>query len=144
MTPYVNVRSTPDEGIYGFLDLPRYASGYAVLHNTISFIPEAHMLKPYKDRVYSTYAFMESMLYTIQEDYELILKAKAQAEGQVMAQDSFALNWSWSRSDLTVLFSKVMRLNIKKAKSQGWTACITTVLNPMRRKSLITNTSEKA
>jgi hypothetical protein len=119
MTPYVNVRSTPDEGIYGFLDLPRYASGYAVLHNTISFIPEAHMLKPYKDRVYSTYAFMESMLYTIQEDYELILKAKAQAEGQVMAQDSFALNWELEPERFDSIVFKGYAAKYKKSEVSG-------------------------
>ncbi|MCB0643540.1 MAG: hypothetical protein KDC44_17960, partial [Phaeodactylibacter sp.] len=32
MSPYVNARNTPDEGIYSFLDLPRYSSGYAALH----------------------------------------------------------------------------------------------------------------
>ncbi|MCB0684759.1 MAG: hypothetical protein KDC32_28155, partial [Saprospiraceae bacterium] len=49
MTPYVNVDGTPDEGIYGFLDLPRYSTGYAALHQCIGFTPETHMLKPYRD-----------------------------------------------------------------------------------------------
>ena len=62
MTPYVYARNTPDEGIAGFLDYGRFSSGYASLHHTISFMPETHMLKPYKDRVWSTYEFMASMI----------------------------------------------------------------------------------
>ena len=40
MTPYVYARNTPDDGIAGFLDYARYSSGYANLHNCISFMPE--------------------------------------------------------------------------------------------------------
>ena len=119
MTPYVNVRSTPDEGIYGFLDLPRYASGYAVLHNTISFIPEAHMLKPFKDRVMSTYTFMESMLNTIHEDHELILQVKAQADGQVMLQDSVALNWELEAEKVDSIIFKGYTAKYKKSEISG-------------------------
>jgi hypothetical protein len=68
MTPYVHARNTPDEGIAGFLDYSRYSSGYASLHHTISFMPETHMLKPYKDRVLSTYAFMLGMINFL-DDY---------------------------------------------------------------------------
>ena len=79
MTPYVYARSTPDEGIIEFLDLARYSSGYAALHNTIAFMPETHMLKPYKDRVESTYHFMDSMIKLMHTDHQLIAEAKAKA-----------------------------------------------------------------
>jgi hypothetical protein len=59
MIPYVNSRDIPDDGIYGFMDHPRYSSGYAAMHHTISFMPETHMLKPYKDRVISTLEFLK-------------------------------------------------------------------------------------
>ena len=49
--PYVNpVKTTPDDGIEDFLEVPRFSTGYAALHHTIGFMPETHMLKPFADR----------------------------------------------------------------------------------------------
>ena len=63
MTPYVDFeQGNPDKGWEGFYDEPRYSSGYATLFHTIAFMPETHMLKPFKDRVLSTYALMQTMI----------------------------------------------------------------------------------
>jgi hypothetical protein len=63
MTPYVDFEEgNPDRGWEGFYDEPRYSSGYAALFHTMAFMPETHMLKPFKDRVRSTYALMETMI----------------------------------------------------------------------------------
>lgn len=62
MSPYVDFRGAVDRGIYAFDDLPRYSMGYGVLHHIPSFTSEAHMLKPYADRVKATRAYLESML----------------------------------------------------------------------------------
>ena len=93
MTPYVYARTTPDDGIAGFLDLPRYSSGYAALHHAYSFIPEAHMLKPYKDRVLSIYAFMESMLETMEENKAAIHQSIKDAAALMQTKITFDLNW---------------------------------------------------
>ncbi|MGH8050086.1 MAG: M14 family zinc carboxypeptidase [Arenimonas sp.] len=61
--PYVNpVKVTPDEGIEDFLEVPRFSTGYAALHNTIGFMPETHMLKPFADRYASMRALVETVL----------------------------------------------------------------------------------
>lgn len=64
ITPYVNVfNTTPDsKGITQFLDGPRYSTGYAALFNTLGFMVETHMLKPFDIRVKATYDFLESVL----------------------------------------------------------------------------------
>ncbi len=63
MTPYVNFETeTPDKGMEMFYDPPRYSSGYAALFQTIGFVPETHMLKPFKERVLSTYALMQTVI----------------------------------------------------------------------------------
>lgn len=110
MTPYVYARSTPDEGIAGFLDLPRYSSGYANLHNSISFMPETHMLKPFKDRVMSTYHFMVSMLEYVDTNADEIKSARSKAVQQTMTKTDFDLNW-------TVDMDRVDKLTFK-----GYTA----------------------
>jgi len=94
MTPYVNARNTPDEGIYGFLDLPRYSSGYAALHHAISFMPETHMLKPFKDRVQSVYQFMQSAITVAIRDKSIIQAARIEAISLDRKADSLAINWT--------------------------------------------------
>ncbi|MCB0653480.1 MAG: M14 family metallopeptidase [Saprospiraceae bacterium] len=101
MTPYVYARNTPDEGIAAFLDLPRFSSGYAALFNTISFMPETHMLKPFKDRVASTKAFSESIIKAIYEDGAALKIARQKAIAATMEKSTFELNWEldFSRQD---------------------------------------------
>ncbi|RYY64242.1 MAG: hypothetical protein EOO13_18725, partial [Chitinophagaceae bacterium] len=63
MIPYVDFGSTDfSKGMTMFMDPPRYSSGYAALFNTISFMPETHMLKPYKERVQSTFDLMKTFI----------------------------------------------------------------------------------
>jgi len=119
MTPYVHVRNTPDEGIAGFLDLPRYSSGYAALHNTISFIGETHMLKPFKDRVRSTYAFMAALIKEMQADFEKIAALRKQAIQRDMERDSFELNWSLDRSKKEKLLFKGYEAKHKPSEISG-------------------------
>jgi hypothetical protein len=59
MVPYVNdFDKTPDSGWREFNDLPRFSSGYASLFHSMAYVPETHMLKPFKDRVIATYDLM--------------------------------------------------------------------------------------
>jgi hypothetical protein len=119
MTPYVYARTTPDEGIAGFLDLPRYASGYAALHNTISFIPETHMLKPFKDRVRSTYTFMESVLQHLQKNKAAVQNARQQAIANSIKKDRFALNWELDRSRVDTILFKGYAAKYKPSEVSG-------------------------
>lgn len=94
MTPYVFARNTPDEGIAGFLDLPRYSSGYAALYHSLSFISETHMLKPYEDRVKSTYFFMENMIKQMNRDNKKIKALRAKAIENAKTKTQFEVNWT--------------------------------------------------
>lgn len=63
MTPYVySLGATPDDGIQDFLETPRFSTGYAALHHTLGFTTEAHMLKPFADRVEATRQFLAVLL----------------------------------------------------------------------------------
>ena len=106
MTPYVYSRTTPDEGIAGFLDLARYSSGYAALHNTISFMPETHMLKPYKDRVWSVYYFMENMLEHLSQNHLKLLKERNRTKDNIRKMQEMELNWALD-------FNKAGEVNFK-------------------------------
>jgi hypothetical protein len=93
MCPYVNVRNTPDDGILGFLDLPRYSSGYAALFNCLSFMSETHMLKPFRDRVRSTYSFIDASIQVLHDDLNEIREAREKAIEATIKRKVFPLNW---------------------------------------------------
>ena len=62
LCPYVSFEEgSPEKGWVAFNDAPRYSSGYTSLFQTIGFTPETHMLKPFAERVQSTYALMLSL-----------------------------------------------------------------------------------
>ncbi len=119
MTPYVYAREKPDDGIAAFLDLPRYSSGYAALFNTISFMPETHMLKPFKDRVMSTYAFMDEMIKSMQQDGKQLAAARKEAIRQTQSKLAFDLNWTMDTDRRESLLFKGYEAKYKKSEITG-------------------------
>ncbi len=119
MIPYVYAKDIPDNGIIGFMDYPRYSSGYATLHNVISFMPETHMLKPYKDRVLSTKAFIESMITFLTQEGGKIIDIKRDAEAHVMHQESISLNWELDKENTTQLSFKGYAAKYKTSEVTG-------------------------
>jgi len=94
MIPYVeSINKIPDNGIYGFLETPRYATGYAALFNTIAYTSEAHMLKPYEDRVEATLHFLLSLLEFTNANAQEIIVNKAKADKQVQEAQQLPLRW---------------------------------------------------
>ncbi|MEO5891044.1 MAG: M14 family metallopeptidase [Ferruginibacter sp.] len=94
MSPYVNFETaSPTKGMEMFYDPPRYSSGYAALFQTISYIPETHMLKPYKDRVLSTYALMQAMAEQAGIYADALLTQRSNARTAVTKDDLFPLSW---------------------------------------------------
>ncbi len=81
ITPYVNVfNQTPDaRGFSQFLDNPRYSTGYTALFNTLGFMIETHMLKPFDVRTRASYAFLNAVLEIAMEDGATIRKLHREA-----------------------------------------------------------------
>jgi hypothetical protein len=107
MVPYVNdFRSTPDHGWKAFYESPRFSSGYASLFSTFAYVPETHMLKPFKDRVIATYALMQSFIKVGAEHAAEIKQARANDRLALKNKKEFALDWKadTTRCD-SVLFS---------------------------------------
>lgn len=94
MCPYVEtLGETPETGIAGFLETPRFSTGYAALFNCIGFVTETHMLKPYNDRVWATYELLKTFLSKINADAKKIVALHAEADRQVAAQKKFVISW---------------------------------------------------
>ena len=94
LVPYVNHFSeTPDKGWPQFFDSPRYSSGYTTLFHSFGFTPETHMLKPYEQRVRSTYALMESFIDFVSRNAAKIKSLRKEAKKLVRTQQEFPLDW---------------------------------------------------
>lgn len=120
MIPYVDVYGKPpDDGFPQFLDLPRYSSGYTALFQTIGFISEAHMLKPYGRRVHATYTFLENVLKVVSRDGERIRQLKEQDRKAVGVQKRFAVSWKLDESRHTNLDFKGYEARYVNSKVTG-------------------------
>jgi hypothetical protein len=94
LIPYINsVEETPDAGITGFIESPRYSTGYAALHNTIGFMPETHMLKAFNKRVESTYKLLQTYVDLVSRDAVVIGENRRKADEAVARQEVFPLSW---------------------------------------------------
>ncbi len=99
LIPYVNAfGDTPDNGWPEFFEGPRYSSGYAALWHTFSFISETHMLKPYDQRVKSTYELMKSFIDFTAKNSATIKRLRDQTKQSVKTQTEFPIAWTLDRS----------------------------------------------
>ena len=94
MFPYVNFSAYDlGRGMTQFYDPPRYSSGYAALFQCIGFVPETHMLKPFKERVKSTYDLMVTIAVTASNRADSLKLMKTIARQAVAKQLQFPLEW---------------------------------------------------
>ena len=94
MVPYVNdFDNTPENGWREFYEPPRFSSGYASLFQTISYVPETHMLKPYKDRVMATYSLMQCLIKMASLHTVEIKAARADDRAALKDKKGFVLDW---------------------------------------------------
>jgi hypothetical protein len=99
IAPYVNsIGRTPDTGISDYLETPRYSTGYTNLFNCISFVSEAHMLKPYKDRVESTINLLFTLLEFAETNHKELLDIKKKADADIKNRQEFSLAFSLDTS----------------------------------------------
>ncbi|MCY7290742.1 MAG: M14 family metallopeptidase [Ferruginibacter sp.] len=99
LIPYVEFDGADfNKGINMFYETPRYSSGYAALFGTFSFIPETHMLKPYKDRVLSTYDLMETFIKKAAASANELLAIRKKAAAEMLVQKQFPLKWNIDKS----------------------------------------------
>jgi len=86
--PYLNFRkgSDPTSGIDFGDSPPRFSNGYTPLQCRPSILVETHMRKPYETRVRATYDLLVALLEEINAHPEELVRAVAEAEGEVIAR----------------------------------------------------------
>lgn len=107
LIPYVEFDGADfNKGIDMFYETPRYSSGYAALFGTFSFIPETHMLKPYDQRVKSTYDLMVTFINKSSSNAKEIIAERKAAAAQAALQKDFPLRWKIDRTQSTMITFK--------------------------------------
>ncbi len=120
MTPYVDTPGeTPDSGIVDFCDYGRYSTGYAAMWNTIGFMPETHMLKPYADRLWSTYAFMDVVIHFMQQHHAEIGRIRAAAWEKTRTKKDFVLEWVMDTTKHNTILFKGFEAKYKPSEVSG-------------------------
>ncbi len=119
MIPYVATRGAVTDGIYGFLETPRYSSGYAALHHTITYLTETHMLKPFADRLWSTYHFMQEVLKYMALYPTDVIKNKELAIQSTINQEQFPLSYTLDKTQKDSVFFKGYTAKYKKSEVTG-------------------------
>ena len=120
LIPYINsVENTPDAGITGFLETPRYSTGYAALHNTIGFMPETHMLKAYQKRVESTYQLLQTYIDLVKKKTKIIGENKRKADEATAKQIEFPLSWKLNETTHELLSFKGFTAKYKPSAVSG-------------------------
>lgn len=120
MCPYVNeVKKIPDEGIAGFLDLGRYSTGYTAMFNTLGFMPETHMLKPYPQRVAATKALLEIYINYSNTHATEIMRVRNAAKNAVRTNKSFAINWQLNETQFEQFLFKGYAAKYKPSEVSG-------------------------
>jgi hypothetical protein len=121
MCPYVDTyKTTPDSGLVGFLETPRFATGYTALFNIIGFVSEAHMLKPYPLQVKATYDFLLSTITTMNKQSKDIIEAKEAANEDVRSKQLvFPINWKLDTTKYDMIEFKGFEAAYKKSNITG-------------------------
>ena len=120
LVPYVNsFGDTPENGWPEYWDGPRYSSGYTTLWHTFSFVPETHMLKPYDQRVKSTYALMQSFIGFTSKNSEQIKNLRNQTKGSVKTATEFPISWQLDRSQSKEIMYKGYEAGRKPSEVSG-------------------------
>ncbi|MCW3122588.1 MAG: hypothetical protein JWQ38_2080 [Flavipsychrobacter sp.] len=120
LVPYVNdFSNTPEHGWRAYYESPRYSSGYAALFSTFAYVPETHMLKPFKDRVKATYTLMESFIKIGSEHATEIKQARANDRKLLMTKKAFALDWKVDTTVCDSVLFKGYESGYKESKVSG-------------------------
>jgi hypothetical protein len=107
MIPYVHfLQRSPDKGIIQLTNPPRFSLGYTCLYNSISFLNETHVYKPFPDQVKATYHFMRALLESTNKNAQQIGSLRKEAKIATALSREYVLDWELDSSKVDKLYFK--------------------------------------
>ncbi len=120
MIPYVDFGYTDfNKGMRMFMEPPRYSSGYAALFNTMSFMPETHMLKPYTERVKSTYDLLQTFIEQSALKAAAIKWNRAEGTKEWMNRTLYPLRWKADSTRFSIIDFKGYEMTKETSEATG-------------------------
>lgn len=120
MVPYMHLAGkTPKDGIIDYLETPRYSTGYAAQFDCIGFVSEAHMLKPYKDRVKSTILLLQHIVDFMQQNNNDLIQMRQKTREAKKAIKSLAINYELDTSKHNLIDFNGYEAGYKKSEISG-------------------------
>lgn len=81
IAPYVGFKDgVLEKGIVDWASPPRFSNGYAAYQNRMGLLVETHMLKPFKERVFSTKAMFEIVLEYVNKNASKLVALNKEAD----------------------------------------------------------------
>ena len=118
--PYVNVHGKAmDDAIVAFFESPRYSTGYTSLFGTVSFVAEAHMLKPFDERVKATYKLMESMMTTMVTTKDALLKRHIVTIKSIAEKEYWPVRWELNKDKFVAINFRGYEYDYRKGAIPG-------------------------
>lgn len=109
----------PDSGMMAFLETPRYGTGYTTLFNTLGFIAESHMLKPFPLRVKATEKLLNSLVEICEERCTEIISMKKKARDENKSRSLYPINWKLDQRKSTEILFKGYEHGYKTSNVTG-------------------------
>ena len=107
MIPYVSpMGQTPESGIQQYYNPVRYTTGYGRAFNTITLMTEAHMFKPFSDRVLATYEFIMATIDFTSSNGSILRELREQADNFVANKDDYELQWELDTTNVETISFK--------------------------------------
>ncbi len=120
MSPYVNTEhELPDSGLLGFLETPRYSTGYTTLLHCAGYVLETHMLKAFQPRVEATLAMLRLGSSWLAQNGKQLQQARKQARAADATQRWYPLQWQLDRSVADTIDFMGYRAAWKKSEVHG-------------------------
>jgi hypothetical protein len=122
MAPYVNTKKYDDDpttGIYAFSETPRFATGYAALYQTMAFVTETHMLKPFPKRVEATMTFLDCIVEYSSANAEAIRQARASSRVALKKAQHIGFNFKADTSEWELFRLKGYEAEVRKSPVTG-------------------------
>jgi hypothetical protein len=88
LAPYITLRDgrDPSKGMEGFIETPRYSTGYTPTRNRPGLLIETHMLKDYRTRVRGTYDLLVAVLAELNRDPQGLRRVLRETDDAITAE----------------------------------------------------------
>ncbi len=121
ISPYISFKGRKlEDGLEDWIATPRFSNGYTPIQNRPGLLIETHMLKSYKDRVYSTKSLIEAVIEKINVDGEKLVDLNRDADKWVIKNYYEENNYLPLTFETSEKYKMVFFKGIESDEKESW------------------------